>query len=634
MIIPFLVFASLFLLIGNLDKGASWRLAFLRTAVLWGSYAIISAEILSLPSWITPNGLSMAWLLALSLICIIFIWWLKLGGIIRWPKWQLPSDWLGRFLIIGVLVIVITTGLLAWFAPPQAVDSLHYHMSRVAHWAQAGSLRHYATGIEVQNSRSPGAQVFILHYYVLSSGDRLANFVQWFAMIGSLIGVSLLARQLGGNTIAEILSVAFTASLPMGIAQASSTMTDYVVAFWVVCVASESLQLYKGETRKGTLVFLGLAAGLAVATKPIALPYLLPFGVFIAFLLLRKRGIKTFIIWGVIAIVLVSILNVGHLVRNYLTYDDFFNPQEFNVHRNEELNLQGLLSNLLRNAGLQAGTPWPTLNKEIYRAITAVHVKIGLDLNDPRTTAHGYFNVGRPNTYETSAGNPAHALLSLIAFGLLLGRHRAVGKLALIYGIIVVSGFMLFCFIFKWQIWGSRYHLPFFVLMAPVTAYMLTKLNPTTLIKLLGLLLIILSWPWLVGIYSRPIISRAGFHPVGSVINESREDLYFANVEGYKEPYLKIVGQIQDIRCSQVGLMISGASMEYPLWVLLDAPREDLQIEWIVAGTPSAQYQPADFMPCAVICQRCPEEWEDVRGLPLAFEIEGFRLFSQTKGNP
>jgi hypothetical protein len=51
-------------------------------------------------------------------------------------------------------------------------------------------------------------------------------------------------------------------------------------------------------------------------------------------------------------------------------------------------------------------------------------------------------------------------------------------------------------------------------------------------------------------------------------------------------------------------MAISGAGAEYPYWLLLGAPRDDLRIEWIVAGTPSAQYSDPE-LPCAIICDTC-----------------------------
>jgi hypothetical protein len=116
-------------------------------------------------------------------------------------------------------------------------------MARVAHWAQAGSLGHYPTGIERQNLMPPGAEIGILHTYLLAQGDRLAIFPQWLAMVGSLIAAGALAQLLGATRPGQWLAAVFVATLPMRIAQATSTMTDCVVA-WAACVAFEALSLF------------------------------------------------------------------------------------------------------------------------------------------------------------------------------------------------------------------------------------------------------------------------------------------------------------------------------------------------------------------------------------------------------
>ena len=78
----------------------------------------------------------------------------------------------------------------------------------------------------------------------------------------------------------------------MGIVQASSTMNDYVVALWVVIVAAETLELMRHPARAEPLVFASLAAGLALATKPTSVPFILPFAAWSAILLLRaSRGL-------------------------------------------------------------------------------------------------------------------------------------------------------------------------------------------------------------------------------------------------------------------------------------------------------------------------------------------------------
>jgi hypothetical protein len=124
---------------------------------------------------------------------------------------------------------------------------------------------------------------------------------------------------------------------------------------------------------------------------------------------------------------------------------------------------------------------------------------------------------------------------------------------------------------------------------------------------------------------ARPLISDENiFVTVGKAL-DSRNDLY-------GELYQQIASRILQIDCQNVGLMISGAwpSAEYPFWALLDAPRDDLQIEWLVTGTPSARFSAIDFKACAIICDlSCPNEWQTIRGLPLSYENSGFRLYSE-----
>jgi hypothetical protein len=130
-----------------------------------------------------------------------------------------------------------------------------------------------------------------------------------------------------------------------------------------------------------------------------------------------------------------------------------------------------------------------------------------------------------------------------------------------------------------------------------------------------------------VGIYSRPLIPSASGTDVPSVLRQTREDLYYVNADWVIEGYRSVTHQISERGCSQVGLVLSGDSMEYLLWAELGAPRSDLRMEWFVSGTPSSRYEASTFSPCAVICERCPEEWTVIRGLPLLEKIGGVWLF-------
>jgi hypothetical protein len=628
-VLPLLAFVVLFLTVGNRDQGA-WARAALRAAILWGVYAIASAELLGVVGWITPLGLALAWAIPIAAGGWFLASRARRGEKLDYPRPRAPQGWLNRLLLAGILAIFFVTGFLGVVTPPQSNDSLGYHLARVAHWAQDGSLRHFATGIEVQNSMSPGGDVFVLHTYVLTGGDWSANGVQWAAMILTVIAAGILARQLGGGETAGWVAAAFAASLPMGIAEASNTMMDSVTAFWVIAAACETMGLFVAEEAsswKANIGYLSVSAGMTLLTKGSGIPFLAPFGLAVGGFLLRRVPRRDTLRWGLAGIALVVIPNAGYLTRNLLTFGEPFGPYLVMSQRNELLTLRGVASILVRNAALHAGTPWSEVNELVFRGVAAFHSKIGLDVNDPRTTGWGYFAVSRPSTHEAGAGNPAHAALSLVLFGLLLARPRKFGGRALVYGLGVAAGFILFSAVFKWQIWGSRLHLPFFILLAPLCGFVLERALPARIAQLIGLALIVLSWPWLTGISTRPLLSGPGGSGSPSVLLQSREDLYYANVPWAVEGYQAVIRRVSASGCSDVGLVLSGSAMEYLIWAGLGAPRDDLRIEWFVSGTPSARYEASTFSPCAVICEGCPTDWTVIRGLPLMEQHESVWLF-------
>ncbi len=620
-LIPFLAFAGLWLLLGNLRPAWGWPRCLLRAALLWGGYAVLAVEGLSLVQGITQVGLALAWG---ALLVASGAWLARLAaraGHLAWPRFSLPGSWTDRGLWLAVLAIVGVTALIAWLAPPQTWDSLNYHMSRVAHWAQDHSLRPFATGIEVQNSRSPGAELLVLQLYVLAGGDRLANFVEWFAMVGSLVAAGMIAGQLGGGRLARLLALVITVTVPMGIAQASSTMTDYVVAFWVMAAVAECLVLLGQGSASGAVFYAGVAAGLALVTKPTAVAYLLPFALWVGWVLLRHQGLRRFVGQGLAALALVMLLNAGPLLRNLEIYGTPLDPNQVAVHSNQLRDPRGLVSNLLRNLALNAGTPSTHVNRAIYLAIVQVHEWMGLDPNDPRTTSAGEFKVRvpNPNNGEDQVSNPLHAWLYLMVVGALLLRRKVVGRPLMGYGVAVAATFVLLSWIFKWQIFGNRYQLPFFVLFAPLVGVAITLLVRDRWARVAGAALVLAGLPWLVGLRSRPLIPPRVDPIVGSVLVEERQHLYFANGLYLEPVYTPMAGTIREAGCSTVGLMLPGNGAEYLWWVLLGAPRGDLEIEWIVADTPSARFERTDFHPCAVICEGCPEGWEVIRGLPLVY---------------
>lgn len=605
-----------------------WRRSFLRSALVLGGYMLLATEGLSLFAAITKASLTAAWLLPTGLSAGWLFWRVRTKGAIQLPRWQRPEGVLDTIILVSGVAILAVTAVVAWVSPPNTWDSLAYHMARVAHWAQDHSLAPFATGNERQNLMAPAAEIGMLQLYVLAGGDRLVNFVEWFAMLGSVIGVTRIAKDLGATRLGQSWAAIFVLTLPMGIAQASSTMTDYVLGFWLVCLASELVGLVRRQVRKADYVLLGLGAGLAINTKPTAFAYLLPFALAVVVVLIRKEGLTRLILPSLITVALVLAVNAGYFTRNTELYGNPLGSGErISAHANEVVDWRVFVSNVLRNASLHLGTPNAYVNKGIALAIIKIHEWIGIDPTDPRTSAHVAFRVRPPSLNEAKAGNVAQAYLILAAVGLALWKRRSLDPLALGLASVVLATFLVLSLTFKFTIFGSRYQLPFFVLIAPFVASVLVKSIPSVWVRLTALGLVVACVPWLIGLDPRPLIPPKG-STEPSILTTPRESLYFVLDPSAQEPYREMAAAIRGANCSSVGIMLSGGAAEYPIWVLLGAPRADLTIETIVAGTASARFSKDDFEACAVICDRsCRKDLTEIRGLTKVYGTSGYRLY-------
>jgi hypothetical protein len=619
-IFPVLVFSFLWMNIGWQSPSKDWRRAWLRACALFGFLLTGLTEILSVFRLITPIGLGAAWgVLAGVGVGSLYLFRVRRGGV-RLPAFQIPAGWGERLLLGCVLVVFLVTGLIAWISPPNTWDSLNYHMARVAHWEQQRAVRHYITGIEVQNSMPPGAEMAILNFYTLSGSDRYANFVSWFAMLGSVIGVTYIASQLGARMPGQLLAGVFAATLPMGIAQASSTMTDYVVALWMVVLFSESLTYAQSPGNTAAIGFASLAAGLGLFTKPTAFAFLLPFLVMFAAVTLRHQPLRLALRNTVAAGALVFLVNAGHLVRNQSLYGNpIANPERISIHATNIQDARLFLSNVMRNAGIHFGTPSPYVNKAVYLAVEKLHQLIGLPLDDPRITLGGGFKVPLPSTSESKATNPAQAYLFLFVVGYFLVRVKKVPPLVLRSTASVAAGFLVYSFLFQWQIFAARLHLSFFVLAAGIAGYGLDSLLPRRFTQLTGLFLFVACLPWLLSLRSRPLLTNSKTH-YRSILQSPRIKLYYVNGGHLLEPHKEIVERIEESGCRKVGIILPGNGAEYPLWVLGGAPRSGPRIEWVVNGGPSVGLADPGFTPCAVIYRPNDAGTTSFFNLPLAYD--------------
>jgi hypothetical protein len=580
-ILPLIVLTVLCLTFRERSNG--WRSAILAAAITWGCLLTAVTEILSLLTLLTFGWLVALWGLCSVVCTLIYIWLIRTRKRMAPPKKPSEISSFSILLLLGVILIVAVIGVIAWVSPPNNEDSMLYHMSRVMHWAQNHSVAHYSTANVRQLILSPWAEFAIMHFQILSDGDRFANLVQWLSLVGSLVGVSLLAEHLGANTHGQILAVVVCATLPMGILQGSSTQNDATVAFWLICLVYY-LMLVRTRPHGAYACAAGVSLGLALLTKATAYIIAPPFLVWFA-----STQLKTlrWTLWKpifMIAIVTVS-LNLGHYARNIAAFGHPLNPgREITGWEtaNEAMTLSLFVSNVVRNVGLHIGMPsrrlrlgW--LNHAMERGVDGLHTVLGVDVNDPRTTwEKTKFRITGIQFHEDRAGNPIHLILIVMSIALfLLSRQKMEPwHLTVSYAFSVTAGFLLMTLYIKWEPWNSRYHLPLFMLWSPFIGCVLSNHLNRMKANAIAVTLILASFPWVVYNWTRPLLGSK------NIFNVSRVDAYFSNRPDLREPYIDAAQFVQSHKCSQIGLILSGSSYEYPLWVLLQRNNNEvIQIE-------------------------------------------------------
>lgn len=599
-------------------------------------YILISVELLSINGNLDLGTLACAWF-ALALFLLAYLGFRKEGIlVVRGSQLRLDLQGLGVnevVFVFFILLLVLATGILAWLAPPNTFDSMTYHMSRVMHWIQNQSVDFYPTSILRQLFSAPWAEYAILHTVILSGTDRFANFVQWSCMVGSIAVIVGVARELGSSRYGQVFAALFCATLPMGILQSTSTQNDYVVGFWLVCCVFQLLK-FRRTRRVFDGVFLGLALGLAMLTKPTAYVFALPFLVWIVFETFYKEGVAR-MLRLLACLTLACVVNMGHFYRNYefsgTPLGQTLDSGDYS-YENAIFTPAVLASNILRNVGLHLQTD-TKFDRISQRIIERAHHWLGISISDKRTTWPEYeFRVQGKKHHEDYAGNLWQVVL---IFGCIFLYVSCIKKKALItlYILALVAAFLLFCALLRWQPWHSRLHLPMFLLWAPVIGVCIgsfrgVKLKDLVSVRLpwverkfpvigrgidlaqqiklcslAGLTLMMASLPPLYSSETKPSVGE------GSIFFSSRASQLFYVAPHIAESYIEASELIVKAGCSKIGLVGFGNDWEYPIWAL--TKKEDgtkVEIRHITAPIISPTGKSlaesgvdSNFSPCAVI---------------------------------
>jgi Dolichyl-phosphate-mannose-protein mannosyltransferase len=613
--LPLAAYLLLFLAIEN--EGI--REAAIHTAVIWGLATAVIAECLSLFHLLAAPGIACAWAAVALAAAGVLLWRYRASS--HHPRrlayLRKRLDVLYKMEVVqlaGILILFSAVGLTALWAPPNTIDAMTYHLPRVVHWLENRSVAFYATHTIRQLHMQPWAEYAILQFHALAGGDRFDNLVQWFSFSGSVLGVSLIARLLGAGMRGQVLAAVCGATIPQGLLEASGSMNDCVVAFWLVVLVYYLLR-FREETSSKLACGAGAALGLACLTKTTALVIVPP----ILAIILLAAAPRSRAAWlralacGIIPLV----LNAPHAIRNYRLFHSPLGPIQIpgdpDKYTNDQFGPGPLLSNILRNVSLHIGTPLASVNHAIHGAIARLLAAAGQNLNDSRTTWGPFaFRISKTSLNETIAGNPLHVVIIVLVFAALIWRWKDVDlRPAMLLALGVTGSFLLFCAVLRWQPFHSRLHLPLFMVGSSILGAALERAPARRLTTALALLLLLSAIPYVAMNKLRPLVgANAGANR--SIFTVPREDQYFVDLNDPVVSFRAAARLTES--CPEVGLDWVD-SPEYPIYVLLRASRSELPIRNAFITNASRIYDPApDRIPVCLICQSCSRisGWADL----------------------
>jgi hypothetical protein len=567
------------------------RLAAMR-ALLWFALAsLIGAEGLGAFAAISPMNIRTYW----STIAVasggLLAFRLRRGHVVCTGRPQLLFSapyglWISLILIITLFIAVTVV--------PNNWDSMTYHLPRIEHWLQNGSLAFYPIHEHEQNDLGPLPEMIMLQWRAITGSDQLATLVQWLAMVGSLLGVALITSRFEGRARAQLLSMLFCATLPIGILQSTSTKNNYVVAFFFISFI-ERVIAARRTFEPIAVIEAALAIAMAILSQPIAVIWGLPFGVWFAVPLIRQPKRAAAVLGLFVTFALLPCL--GHYSRLASAYGTPVSPMA-KVMNSASFGFGQTMDSLLLHTASEIAVPEHRVNALIISTINQISGALGWSVHRADRAVY-YTPVRLPDVSdETTAGNPLHFIIGIVsliaAVRWLRGREPPLGP----YSVCCIAGYALFVSLIRWNPWVTRYHLPLLLALSPVVGIVGTELRRfRPFVEFLALVLCVSSWPFLVGNPHRPLWPKTYLFddPIKTMF-EWRPNML--------APYKSVAAHIREKRCRQIGLLpvddyyFQLDPWEFPYWYML---RDELanggRIEDVFPRQPPVAYPLGQFYP-------------------------------------
>lgn len=584
-------------------------------------------ELLSLDQALTTGSLVVGWAAVTAVVALVAA---RSGVVAAGRRWQqgrgLRRTWRSLIespIVLAGLVVLGAIGatlvVTAWWYLPNNADSLVYHLTRVAHWVQAGSVAHYATHYTAQLELAPLHEFNLLHLHLLAGTDRLDGFVQLVAFVVAVIGAAEIARLLGANKEVQVLTAVIAAVTPSLVLEATSTQNNLFAATLGLALVMMMLAWEPLVRPTAPAVLLGLAAGLMVLAKGTTVPLLAPIVVALGAQVAVTEAKATS--WatvgrrvlhvGVVAAAAALLVTGPFVLRNQRLFDSTTGP----ITRGtmvEEVAPEWAVANAVRNTALhfRIGDGEPGLRTATSRVVLGgleqVYGWIDLPVDDtgfglsPGRDAFERRDHSEFERNEDYGASPWTIVLLAVAAAIGLVHWRRgvprAGQAALL-AVAGAAGFVAFSATTRWTLYGARYQLALLVLAPALIAVALAAVH-RHLLRAVAVLLVVAGLPSLLDSWARPLLDRRT--PTDEldayIAPRPAGDLRFVTGAEAAAARDAIIAS----GCTQVGVG-SWILFEYLLWAGLDRAGWEGEIKHVDVANASAPLEDPRFEPCVIV---------------------------------
>lgn len=574
--------------------------------ILYHVALLIITNIFSIPACINRYTILGGWAVVLGMAVGIMAYQAN-GVYVKPQKGWFVALWRDSNLltkIMGIVMLVLCAVLLigALFTVPYNYDSMTYHLGRIAHWIDNGSVAHFVSCIDRQIYSPVLSEYEMLHMYLLNGNDSFLNLLQYSSMLFTAYIIYQVTKKLGTNRTFSMLSTFLYVTMPLTISQAITTQNDLLASMWfaiflyyfVDFIQMEKITVDKEQMKK--LVCIGAAVAFAFLTKSsicASMLFFMPWLLVVCIIrkdslikLVQSAGIAGATLLVLIAETLIrTVRSCGHLMADTTSANIMVATK----------NIKYILVNILKNYSMLITQHlYRPLNGFVYRIAIGLGAKFRVDFNNEAIAYHGFdflqhMNMGDDMYSHDKTPSAVVAYLSLVA-GIVLvialislvRKHvmqkKAEQKTAIENAFLcdrisigfAVSSWLSLGFIMallRWQPWGTRLMYPALAMMTITIGNVLGGIvseNKTVIRKWVAWICVASATILCVSptIYNmKPAVEFMSHRML------DRKQQYFRANYRY-EAYRDLTEYIAKTGAMEIGVSISGDGYDYPLWVL------------------------------------------------------------------